>query len=124
MAKYDQGGGCPCGLYKECISGCEYAHLTREIYKCGPDDDYYLYNKKEKNMNSDNNDFGFTMVNDEDITKSVPKDNRAQQLRDMVMPLLNNMKLNPEKDYIQWKGNERVKQINAFIKKMNNLVDG
>lgn len=22
MAKYDQGGGCPCGLYKECDPGC------------------------------------------------------------------------------------------------------
>lgn len=22
MAKYDQGGGCPCGLHKTCICGC------------------------------------------------------------------------------------------------------
>jgi hypothetical protein len=22
MAKYDQGGGCPCGLYAECDPGC------------------------------------------------------------------------------------------------------
>jgi len=22
MAKYDHGGGCPCGLYEECLPGC------------------------------------------------------------------------------------------------------
>lgn len=25
MASYDHGGGCPCGLYKECDEGCEHA---------------------------------------------------------------------------------------------------
>lgn len=24
MAKFDQGGGCPCGLYRECEEGCAY----------------------------------------------------------------------------------------------------
>ena len=24
MAKFDQGGGCPCGLYRECEPGCAY----------------------------------------------------------------------------------------------------
>ena len=24
MAKYDQGAGCPCGLYRECEPGCEH----------------------------------------------------------------------------------------------------
>jgi hypothetical protein len=24
MARYDHGGGCPCGLYKECEPGCEH----------------------------------------------------------------------------------------------------
>lgn len=23
MARYDQGGGCPCGLYSECLLGCD-----------------------------------------------------------------------------------------------------
>ena len=24
MAKYDHGGGCPCGLYATCIDGCQH----------------------------------------------------------------------------------------------------
>lgn len=24
VAKFDHGGGCPCGLYRECLSGCEW----------------------------------------------------------------------------------------------------
>jgi hypothetical protein len=37
MAKYDHGGGCPCGLYKECDPGCrEYKGktnmMTMDIY--------------------------------------------------------------------------------------------
>ena len=119
MAKYDQGGGCPCGLYSECIPGCEYA--PKVICTCGPYG-YCSCNKKEKKMDKDSGDFGFTMVGDEDITKSVPKDTRADQLCSMIMPLLMNLKLNPEKDYIQWKGNERVKQIDAFIEKMNKVI--
>jgi hypothetical protein len=42
-------------------------------------------------------------------------------LRDMIMPLLNNLKKNPEKDIIHWPN--RAEKIDAFIKKMNKLVD-
>jgi len=32
MAKYDHGGGCPCGLYKECDPGCrEYKGKTNTM---------------------------------------------------------------------------------------------
>ena len=39
------------------------------------------------------------------------------------MPLLNNLKKNPEKDIIKWKGSERVKNIDEFVIKMNKLID-
>ena len=29
MAKYDHGGGCPCGLYKECLDDCENQSFIR-----------------------------------------------------------------------------------------------
>lgn len=124
MAKYDYGGGCPCGLYRECIPQCENA--PKKICTCGP----YGYcscddkpEKRKKKMDKDPGDFGFTLVGEEDITyKSA--DFRAEQLRDMIMPLLNNLKRNPEKDYIQWPGADRVKQIDDFIAKINKLVDG
>ena len=125
MAKYDYGGGCPCGLYRECIPQCENAPPAREICVCGPNgycNCTRKTEKKRKKMDKDPGDFGFTMVGDEDITKSVPKDTRAEQLCSMIMPLLMNLKLNPEKDYIQWHGIDRVKQIDAFIEKMNKVV--
>ena len=130
MAKYDYGGGCPCGLYRECIPQCEnapvvYVKPAKEICICGPNGYCNCTRnteKKRNKMDNDPGDFGFTMVGDEDIIKSVPDDTRAEQLRNMIMPLLMNLKLNPEKDYIQWHGVDRVKQIDAFIEKMNKVM--
>ena len=112
MAKYDYGGGCPCGLYRECIPQCENFH---------PQPISEASKQKEVKM-KDPGDFGFTIVGEEDLQG--PNDTRAERLRDMILPLLNNLKANPDKDIIKWKGTERVKKIDEFIKKMNDLVDG
>lgn len=108
MAKFDQGGGCPCGLYRECDPDCEHKHLQQEM------------NNMEKE-----HDFGFTFVDEEAFTKVelVADNDKLVKLRDMIMPLLVNMKKDPEKDVIKWKGSDRVKSIDAFIEKMNKLVD-
>ncbi len=119
MAKYDYGGGCPCGLYRECIPQCEYHVKTNTVCSCGPHDCNCDRGKKDM---KDSGDFGFTMVSEEDFQS--PNDTRAEQLRDMIMPLLNNLKTNPTKDMIKWNGPDRVKKIDEFIKKMNKLVDG
>lgn len=114
MAKYDYGGGCPCGLYSECIAQCEHYTPPRQ-------------EKVIKKMNEEH-DFGFTFVDEESFTKvEHVVDNemfeKLIKLRDMIMPLLLNMKKDPDKDVIKWKGSDRVKSIDAFIKKMNKLVD-
>lgn len=70
----------------------------------------------------DPGDFGFTLIGEEDIVR--PADYRAERLRDMIMPLLKNLKKNPEKDYIQWPGKDRVKKIDEFIEEMNSVVEG
>ena len=31
MAKYDYGGGCSCGLYRECYKGCEHHPDTKKV---------------------------------------------------------------------------------------------
>jgi hypothetical protein len=31
MAKFDHGGGCSCGLYRECYKGCEHHPLTKKV---------------------------------------------------------------------------------------------
>jgi hypothetical protein len=40
----------------------------------------------------------------------------------MIMPLLLNLKKNPDKDIIKWAGADRVKNIDAFIKKMDAYI--
>jgi hypothetical protein len=102
LAKFDQGGGCPCGLYRECEPNCEH-----------------------KEMKMQEHDFGFTFANEEDFTKveKVVDQEKLKQLRDMIMPLLLNLKKNPEKDIIQWPGKDRIKSVDAFIKKMDKLLD-
>jgi len=64
-------------------------------------------------------DFGFSFATEEDMKSN---DDRADKLRKMIMPLLNNLKKNPEKEMIVWP--DRVKKIDDFIKKMNKVVDG
>lgn len=73
----------------------------------------------------DDNDFGFTFVDEEQFTKVEKVEDKAKlmKLRAMILPLLFNLKKNPDKDIIQWPGKERVKSVDAFIKKMDDLVD-
>ena len=71
-------------------------------------------------MNQDElDDFGFTFSN-LNATKA-SADDKVQGLRKMIMPLLNNLKNNPEKDTIVWP--DRVKKIDAFIEKMDKYID-
>ena len=69
-------------------------------------------------------DFGFTFVDEEQFTKveKVEDKEKLMELRAMILPLLFNLKKNPEKDMIQWPGKDRVKSVDAFIKKMDDLV--
>lgn len=122
MAKYDYGGGCPCGLYRECIPQCEYHDSNMEAARLQAREWKARVYGKEKKM-KDTDDFGFTMVGEDEVLAKAPTDDRAERLRDMITPLLNNLKKNPDKDYIQWHGIDRVKQIDSFIARMNKLVD-
>lgn len=72
-------------------------------------------------MQEEEHDFGFTFTDEEEIqTRNI--DDRAERLRKMIMPLLNNLKKNPNKDIIQWPGKDRVKKIDEFIKKMDEVI--
>jgi hypothetical protein len=117
MAKYDYGGGCTCGLYRECIDGCVNAPSPRELHqKTYTYSDYTV--EKVTDMNED--DFGFSIVDEKDLAST---DTKAQQLHDMIMPLLKNLKANPDKDIIKWNGADRVKRIDDFIRKMDNVLN-
>jgi hypothetical protein len=115
MAKYDYGGGCPCGLYRECIPQCEHATVTTNITSI----------QKVRNM-QDDHDFGFTFADEEQFTKveKIVDEEKLKKLRAMIMPLLLNLKKGADKDIIQWPAKERIKSVDAFIQKMDKLIDG
>jgi len=46
---------------------------------------------------------------------------KLEALRDMIMPLLVNLKKDPHKNYIFWPN--RAEKLNAFISKINSFVD-
>ena len=60
-------------------------------------------------------DFGFSFSDTSEVKDKV------QGLRDMIIPLLNNLMKNPEKDTIVWP--DREKKIKAFIKKMDAYIN-
>jgi hypothetical protein len=80
-------------------------------------------------------DFGFTAIDEADLgvskqsiqeledeldfAKSELKSTNEslEELRKIIMPLLNNLMKNPEKDYIHWPNREQ--KIKAVIKKIN-----
>ena len=85
---------------------------------------------------NESDDFGFSLVSESELkaheeqlkqiveqqsqTTAEVKD-KLHGLRDMIMPLLNNLAKDPEKTYILWP--DRSSKIKAFIKKVNDYVD-
>ena len=71
-------------------------------------------------------DFGFDFS--DDLTEAVNEkeqqaalaQNKAETMYKMIMPLLNNLKRNPEKPNIVWP--DREKKIDEFIKKLDNVL--
>lgn len=80
-------------------------------------------------------DFGFTTVDEEELNKSRTNMESLQQenefleselrshkksleeVRDMITPLINNLMMNPEKDYIHWPN--RKEKLKQFLDKLN-----
>lgn len=71
-------------------------------------------------------DFGFTLVDEDELEvvqlaelsadqnnkKTVDLQNKLDELYNAITPLLNNLKANPEKEYIKWP--DRVNKVEAF----------
>ena len=74
-------------------------------------------------------DFGFTVV-DEDELEAVQKvsaevssaEHRLNSLYNAVVPLLNNLKKNPEKDYILWPN--RLSKVEEFEDHLQKIYKG
>ena len=118
MAKFDYGGGCPCGLYRDCIPQCE--NNRGETIKF---DNSTNRTVKGPSKMDEEHDFGFSFATEEELTVVRENTEKVQKLREMIMPLLANLKKNPDKDVIKWEGAARIKSIDSFINKMNKLID-
>lgn len=80
-------------------------------------------------------DFGFTMVNEDELDvvqglslRSQKVENEVDKLQkkcdtlyNMITPLLNNLAQNPEKNYIKWSGKDRMKKIEQFRDKLDEV---
>ena len=74
-------------------------------------------------------DFGFTAV-DEDELEAVQKstatasstEDRLNNLYNAIVPLLNNLKKNPEKDYILWPN--RLAKVEEFEDHLREIYEG
>jgi uncharacterized protein Yka (UPF0111/DUF47 family) len=81
-------------------------------------------------------DFGFTAVDEDQLeavqqlaTKSQTATNTVNQLEEKldrlytaILPLLNNLKKNPEKDYIYWP--KRTAKIDQFEDVLRKIIEG
>ena len=81
-------------------------------------------------------DFGFTAVDENELeavqtaTKKIAKaedgagttQNKLDKLYNAVIPLLNNLKKNPEKDYILWP--DRLTKVEAFEDHLQKIYKG
>jgi hypothetical protein len=73
-------------------------------------------------------DFGFIAVDESELESTVIHQEAAataqeklEKLHSMILPLLQNLKKNPEKDYIKWPN--RVKKVEEFEALVNKIVN-
>jgi len=82
-------------------------------------------------------DFGFTAVTEEELsvvqestakleetaTNVLTLQEKCDKLYNMIMPLLNNLAANPEKDYIYWEGKTRMEKIEQFRDQLDGVYN-
>lgn len=55
--------------------------------------------------------------------QSVQWQQKAQTIYKAIQPLLNNLSVDPDKEYIYWPGDERVEKINMFKLKLMQILE-
>jgi hypothetical protein len=83
--------------------------------------------------NSFDDDFGFSLVSEEELKEHENKlkeqvvqsqrtyGNKLDEIRALIMPLLNNLMSNPEKHYIYWPN--RTEKIEQFIQRLDDCIN-
>jgi hypothetical protein len=81
-------------------------------------------------------DFGFSAISEDELesvqvaqkqseqlsSQLQEVDNKANLLFEAMIPLIKNLKANPEKDYIYWPN--RVEKLDEFLKKLKQIKNG
>jgi hypothetical protein len=74
-------------------------------------------------------DFGFTAVSEDELetvqasmAHQADSIDRLEKMYKSILPLLDNLEKNPEKDYIFWP--DRTKKINSFRKLLTEIYNG
>ncbi len=77
-------------------------------------------------------DFGFTLVDEDELevaqqataaaAESTSTQDKLDKLYNAIGPLLNNLKANPEKEYIKWPN--RVEKVEAFETHIQKIYKG
>lgn len=85
---------------------------------------------------NEDDDFGFSLVSEDELKEYENKlikeveqkhgqvqqyNDKLQGVRNLVMPLLNNLMANPDKHYIYWPN--RTEKIQQFIKKLDAYIN-
>jgi hypothetical protein len=72
-------------------------------------------------------DFGFTAVSEDDLeaiqtaeSSAAELEQRLEKLYNAILPLLKNLKQNPDKDYIYWP--DRVAKVEQFEKHIKKIT--
>jgi hypothetical protein len=73
---------------------------------------------------SDLFDFGFTAVDEDELSAVTVEElqSRLDKLYKAMIPLLNNLKKNPDKDYILWP--DRLKKVEEFESHLRKIYEG
>jgi len=80
-------------------------------------------------MSNNDYDFGFSLMSEEEIkeneklleTAVITESAKLEAFKNMIMPFLNNLTKNPEKEYIYWP--DRKERVELFIKELDKFID-
>lgn len=80
--------------------------------------------KKEEPVDADTWDFGFTAVNEAELETHATVESLKEKIDALyaaIQPLLQNLKANPEKDFIRWPN--RLEKISEFEAKLRKIYE-